>query len=115
VAVNLDFLGHPERSGIFNLGTGRAQSFNDVAVATVNACRRAEGRPPATLAELVREGAIEYVAFPPQLVGKYQSYTQADLTLLRAAGCKVEMAPVEAGVAGYVERLMADGGASPVT
>jgi len=115
VAVNLEFLDHPERSGIFNLGTGRAQSFNDVAVATVNACRKAEGRPPATLGELAREGAIEYIAFPPQLVGRYQSYTQADLTLLRGAGCKVEMAPVEEGVAAYVERLMADRGASPVT
>ncbi|MFO1317893.1 MAG: ADP-glyceromanno-heptose 6-epimerase [Burkholderiales bacterium] len=115
VAVNLDFLAHPERSGIFNLGTGRAQSFNDVAVATVNACRRAEGKPPATLAELVGAGVIEYVAFPSQLVGKYQSYTQADLTLLRAAGCRLPMAPVEAGVAAYVERLMADRGAPPVT
>jgi ADP-L-glycero-D-manno-heptose 6-epimerase len=84
-------------------------------VATVNACRKAEGRPPATLGELAREGAIEYIAFPPQLVGRYQSYTQADLTLLRGAGCKVEMAPVEEGVAAYVERLMADRGASPVT
>ena len=115
VAVNLEFLDHPERSGIFNLGTGRAQSFNDVAVATVNACRKADNRPPATLAELVREGAIEYVAFPPQLVGKYQSYTQADLSLLRGAGCRLPMAPVEEGVAAYVERLMAGHGASPVT
>jgi len=40
VAVNLYFLDHPRQSGIFNVGTGAAQSFNDVAVATVNACRR---------------------------------------------------------------------------
>uniref|UniRef100_A0A4W5LIB8 NAD-dependent epimerase/dehydratase domain-containing protein n=1 Tax=Hucho hucho TaxID=62062 RepID=A0A4W5LIB8_9TELE len=45
VKVNLHFLDHPEKSGIFNLGSGRAQPFNDVAVATVNACRRHEGKP----------------------------------------------------------------------
>ena len=44
--VNLFFLDHPEISGIFNVGTGRAQSFNDVACATVNAVRRARGEAP---------------------------------------------------------------------
>ncbi len=115
VRVNLDFLDHPERSGIFNLGTGRAQTFNDVAVATINACRAADGAAPATLAELVRDGAIEYVAFPPQLVGKYQNYTQADLTALRGAGCHVPMAGVEEGVPRYVERLMAGTSGPAVT
>ena len=44
--VNLFFLDHPEISGIFNVGTGRAQSFNDVACATVNAVRRSRGEAP---------------------------------------------------------------------
>jgi ADP-L-glycero-D-manno-heptose 6-epimerase len=108
VKANLDFLDHAQRSGIFNLGSGRAQSFNEVAVTVVNTCRVKEGKPPLSLVELVRAGAIQYIAFPPQLVGKYQSFTQADLTALRAAGYAAPMTPVEVGVADYVERLMAD-------
>ncbi|MEP7330398.1 MAG: ADP-glyceromanno-heptose 6-epimerase [Betaproteobacteria bacterium] len=106
-AVNLDFLDHPQRSGIFNLGSGRAQSFNDVAVATINACAAAVGAPPRTLEQLVSAGVITYVPFPVALVGKYQSFTQADLSALRATGCNVPMATVEHGVTRYVERLMA--------
>jgi ADP-L-glycero-D-manno-heptose 6-epimerase len=106
VAVNLHFLGHEERSGIFNVGTGRAQSFNDVAVATINAVRKTRGEPPRSLAELHREGVIEYVPFPPQLVGKYQSFTQADLAMLRGAGYDKPFLSVEEGVSRYVaERL----------
>ncbi len=72
VAVNLWFLEHPEQSGIFNLGTGRAQPFNDVAVATVNAARALQGEAALPLAELVSRGFIEYIPFPDALVGKYQ-------------------------------------------
>jgi ADP-L-glycero-D-manno-heptose 6-epimerase len=115
VAANLAFLAHPERSGIYNLGSGRAQTFNEVAVATINACRATEGQPPLTLVDLVRAGTIDYVEFPPQLVGKYQSFTQADLSALRGAGYQAPMTPVERGVAAYVERLMADNAAPAVT
>jgi len=106
VAANLAFLDHPERSGVFNLGTGRAQSFNDVAVATVNASRKAAGEPPQSLSELVQSGVITYVPFPAALVGKYQSYTQADLSALRATGYDGAFRPVEEGVARYVESLI---------
>jgi len=113
VKVNLDFLDHPARSGIFNLGTGNAESFNDVALATVNACLAAGGKPPLTLTEMVHRGAIEYIPFPPQLVGKYQSYTQADLTALRAAGYVAPMLTVAQGVARYVESLISESASSP--
>jgi len=113
VKVNLDFLDHPGRSGIFNLGTGKAEAFNDVALATVNACLAAENKPPLTLPEMVHQGAIEYIPFPPQLVGKYQSYTQADLTALRAAGYVAPMLTVAQGVARYVESLISEGASSP--
>ena len=106
VAVNIDFWRHPQRSGIFNVGTGTAASFNAVAVATINACLRAAGDPPRSLAELQRDGAIEYVPMPDALVGRYQSFTQADLTRLRAAGYAEPMSGVEYGVARYVESLM---------
>lgn len=105
VAVNLWFLQHPDRSGIFNLGTGRAQPFNDVAVATVNAARALKGEPALPLADLVRQGLIEYIDFPPALVGKYQCFTQADLTRLRATGCDHRFADVASGVQRYVNWL----------
>ena len=54
VAVNLWFLQHPERSGIFNLGSGRAQPFNDVALAVVNAVRARAGEAPLTLTRWCR-------------------------------------------------------------
>ncbi|HEY2928672.1 ADP-glyceromanno-heptose 6-epimerase [Piscinibacter sp.] len=102
VAVNLWFLQNPQASGIFNLGSGRAQPFNDVALATVNASRALTGEPPLALAELVRQGLIEYVDFPAALVGKYQSFTQADLARLRTVGCQHAFADVASGVERYV-------------
>jgi ADP-L-glycero-D-manno-heptose 6-epimerase len=106
VAVNLFFLDHPEISGVFNVGTGRSATFNDVARATINAVRRARGEREMTLAELKAAGAIEYVAFPAQLVGKYQSYTQADMGRLRAAGYTGPFLTVEEGVGRYVARRL---------
>ncbi|HJW26486.1 MAG TPA: ADP-glyceromanno-heptose 6-epimerase [Rhodocyclaceae bacterium] len=106
--VNLWFLDHPEKSGIFNLGSGRAQSFNDVAVATVNGCRQLQGElTPLSLAELREAGLLEYVPFPEALKGKYQAFTQGDLAKLRAAGYDAPMASVEEGVAQYVQWLNA--------
>ena len=109
VAVNLWFLQHPGCSGIFNLGTGRAQPFNDVALAAVNAARALKGEAGLPLEELVRQGLVEYIAFPDALVGKYQSFTQADLTALRAAGCDHAFADVATGVQAYVGWLARQG------
>lgn len=103
--VNLWFLDHPSKSGIFNLGSGRAQSFNDVAVATANGCRALNGEAPLALAELCAGGILEYVDFPEALKGKYQAFTEADLTRLRAAGYDAPMTTVEEGVAQYVQWL----------
>ena len=105
VAVNLWFLQNPGASGIFNLGTGRAQPFNDVAVATVNAARALKGEAALPLAELVSQGLVEYVGFPEALVGKYQCYTEADLTRLRAIGCDHVFADVANGVHTYANWL----------
>ena len=107
VKVNLDFLDHPERSGIYNLGTGAAATFNAVATATINACRAADDAHALSFAELHRAGAIEYIAFPPALAGKYQSFTQADLARLRAAGYGAPLLQVEEGVARCVRALLA--------
>jgi ADP-L-glycero-D-manno-heptose 6-epimerase len=105
VAVNLWFLDHPEKSGIFNLGSGKAQPFNDVAISVVNTLRKSHGEAPLSLEEAARGGLIDYIAFPPALVGKYQSYTQADLSALRAAGCDHAFADVQTGVAAYMQWL----------
>ena len=106
VAVNLDFYDHAERSGVFNVGTGSASTFNAVAQATINACRHFDGQPPRTLGELVDDGAIAYVPMPEVLHGKYQHFTQADVTRLRAAGYLAPMLGVEDGVTRYVESLI---------
>jgi ADP-L-glycero-D-manno-heptose 6-epimerase len=101
VAVNLWFLERRQVSGIYNCGTGRAQSFNQVALAVVNAVHGTR----SALREVVAKGLIEYIPFPPALVGKYQSYTQADLARLREAGYSAAFMDVEQGVAAYVKDL----------
>ena len=106
VKVNLAFLDRPERNGIFNLGTGKAATYNAVAAATINACRKTSGEARRSIAELVAEGAISYIPFPPQLAGKYQSLTEADLARLRAAGYAAPMLSIDEGVARYVEWLI---------
>ncbi len=88
--VNLWFLDNPGVSGVFNTGSGSAQSFNDVA----NAVIKWHGK-----------GKICYIPFPDHLKGAYQSFTQADLTQLRAAGCGLEFRPVEKGVKDYLDQL----------
>ena len=89
-AVSLWFLNHPEQSGIFNVGTGHSQSFNEVARAVI----AHHGR-----------GEIEYIPFPEHLRGRYQSYTQADITALRSAGYSAPFQSVDQGVAEYMAWL----------
>jgi ADP-L-glycero-D-manno-heptose 6-epimerase len=102
VAVNLWFFDHPDRRGLFNLGTGRAQPFNDVALGVINALHPGGVQDAATAVDLQ---LLEYVPFPDALRGKYQCYTQADLTALRAAGCEHQFADVATGVAAYMRAL----------
>ena len=107
-AVNLHFMRHPI-TGIYNVGSGRAQAFNDVALAVVNTLRQSAGEPALTLAAAVQAGLIEYVPFPEALRGKYQAFTQADLGRLRAAGFVAPMQSVEQGTAAYVRWRLAQG------
>jgi ADP-L-glycero-D-manno-heptose 6-epimerase len=109
VAVNLWFFDHPGISGIYNLGTGRAQPFNDVATSVVNTLRQRDGQSVLSREAMVSQGLLEYVAFPDALRGKYQCYTQADLSALRATGCDHEFADVQTGVASYVACLAQQG------
>ena len=105
VDVNLHFLEHPEVNGVFNVGTGRAQSFNDVATAVLNTLEGVQ----KTTSDWVSEGKIQYIEFPQALIGKYQSYTKADLNNLTVAGEYTKsFAKVEEGVKAYVEQLEAE-------
>ncbi len=90
VAVNLWFMDNPDKSGIFNLGTGRSQPFNDVANAVIN---------------FHGTGKIDYIPFPEHLKGRYQSFTEADISALRAVGYDAPFKTVEQGVAEYMEWL----------
>lgn len=93
VKVNLWFMDHPEHSGIFNLGTGRSQSFKDVADSVI---------------AYHGKGQIEFIDFPDHLKGSYQSFTQADISKLRALGYNEPFKTVEQGVADYMQWLHRD-------
>lgn len=88
--VMLWFFDHPERGGLFNVGTGRSRSFNEVAHAVI---------------AWLGCGDIEYVPFPAHLRGRYQAHTEADLSSLRAAGYALPFMPIEEGIAAYLSRL----------
>src|SRR5262245_9959859 len=75
--VILYFLDHPGTSGIFNVGTGRAQTFNEVAGATINALRASSGEESLDNEAMRARGLLEYIPFPAGLEEKYQSFTQA--------------------------------------
>ena len=106
VKVNMYFLDHPGKSGIFNLGTGSAQSFNDVAVATINTLRTAKGEGALTLDQMQQQQLIRYIPFPDALRGKYQSYTQADMSAMREIGYAEPFLTVEQGTARYVNYML---------
>lgn len=99
--VNLHFMDHPDVSGIFNVGTGVSRSFNDLALAVINAA----GDVPVTLSEARADGKITYIPFPDGLREKYQSYTCADIRALRSAGYEAEFAGIEEGVHEYMKTL----------
>ncbi len=90
VDINLWFMEHPAVSGIFNVGTGRSQTFNDVAEAVL----AYHGR-----------GSIDYIPFPEHLKGCYQSFTEANLEALRQVGCTHQFKTVAEGVNSYLEWL----------
>jgi len=106
ISVNLFFLDNPDKSGIFNLGTGRAQPFNDIAVAVVNNLKPEAGA--LALDAIVEQKLLEYVTFPDKLKGKYQSFTQANIAKLRAIGYDKPFYDVSAGVTAYIAWLKAN-------
>ena len=86
VAVNLWFLDNPKKSGIFNVGTGEARSYNDIASCLIGECQ---------------SGSVRYVPFPRQLLSHYQAFTQANLAALRAVGYQEKFMSLEDGLSKY--------------
>ncbi|MGH8469149.1 MAG: ADP-glyceromanno-heptose 6-epimerase [Gammaproteobacteria bacterium] len=98
VTVCLWFLEHGQYSGIFNLGSGRGRSFNELARAVI---------------AWHGKGAIEYIPFPKELINHYQAFTEADLGALRALGYDRPFLALEEGVRKYLDWLNACGGSIP--
>lgn len=90
VKVNLWFMENSGISGIFNVGTGKSQTFNEVARAVINHHSK---------------GSIKYIPFPEQLTGAYQSFTEADISKLREVGYREDFLDVQSGVKKYLEKL----------
>ncbi len=91
-AVVCWFLKHTGPSGIFNVGTGAARTFLDLARQVL----AAHGLSP---------DAVEFIPFPDDLRGRYQAFTQADLDRLRTRGCDLAFRPLEAGMPDYLALL----------
>jgi ADP-L-glycero-D-manno-heptose 6-epimerase len=81
---------HPGQRGIYNVGTGKAETFNAMALAVI---------------AWHRGGSIEYIPFPEHLQGAYQSYTQADISGLRQAGYDKDFLDVKQGIGRYLDSL----------
>ncbi|MCL5260763.1 MAG: ADP-glyceromanno-heptose 6-epimerase [Gammaproteobacteria bacterium] len=94
VKVNLWCYENSAQSGIYNVGTGKAEAFNAIAKSVL----AWHGR-----------GELEYIPFPDELRGRYQSFTQADISELRSLGYKDEFKDVAGGVKKYLEWLSTKG------
>nr|WP_321259452.1 ADP-glyceromanno-heptose 6-epimerase [uncultured Pseudodesulfovibrio sp.] len=86
------FLEHKDTGGIFNIGTGTARTWNDLA--------------HAVFAALDKEPNIEYIPMPESIRDKYQYFTQADMSKLSAVGCDVKMTSLEDGAKDYVQNYL---------
>ena len=104
--ANLWFLQNGHTSGVFNLGTGKAATYNEMAMTVINTVHRLQQLPESTLSDLQKAGAIRYIPFPEHLKGKYQNFTQANLTDLRERGNYTsDFLSITEAVPLYVEQL----------
>lgn len=91
-AITAWFLDHPEATGIFNVGSGVARSWNDLS--------------RAVFAALNQTPRVEYIEMPEAIRRAYQYSTCADISCLRAVGCDLRVRPLEEGVADYVQSYL---------
>ena len=90
IDVNIWFMRNQNASGIFNVGTGKSQTFDEVADAVI---------------KWNKKGKISYIPFPENLKGSYQSYTQADISKLRECGYEKPFRDVQSGVKSYLDNF----------
>ena len=90
VKVNLWFYDNPQLSGIYNVGTGEAESFNTVVENVI---------------DYHGTGEVEYTKFPEHLENVYQSYTKADISSLRTVGYNEEFKNIKDGIKEYLDIL----------
>ena len=91
VKTNVWMMNNRNISGIYNVGTGKSNSFNDIA---------------NTIIKRRKKGKINYIPFPKEIEKNYQSFTEADLTKLRSIGYKTEFISVDKGVNLYLDELL---------
>lgn len=92
VDMTLYFLEKKDKNGLFNVGTGKARTWNDLVTALFNAVEK-----PVN---------IEYIDMPEELTGKYQYHTEADLSKIKNAGYSKEITSLEDGVTDYVKNFL---------
>jgi len=97
VKANLFMLDNPQIRGIFNLGTGKAEPFNNIATSIINESTLQN----MSLDEAINEKLLKYIDFPQSLYGKYQSFTQANLDNLRSTGYSEDFLTVSQGIKQY--------------
>ena len=90
--MTLFFLDNPKVGGLFNIGTGKARSWNDLVSAVFNAMGKSVN--------------IEYIDMPESIRNQYQYFTQADMTKLRKAGYKKQTTPLEDAIKDYVQNYL---------
>ncbi|MBL7106106.1 MAG: ADP-glyceromanno-heptose 6-epimerase [Phycisphaerae bacterium] len=95
VDMTLFFMDNPDIGGIFNIGTGKARSWNDLVKGVFTA--------------MDKKAAIEYVTMPDSIKNQYQYYTQADITKLRDAGFKKPTTTLEEAIKDYVQNYLQTG------
>jgi len=96
VDMTLFFFDNPKVGGLFNIGTGNARTWNDLANAVFNA--------------LEKRANIEYIDMPESIRSQYQYFTQADISKLRKAGYKAQMTPLEDAIKDYVQNYLSING-----
>jgi ADP-L-glycero-D-manno-heptose 6-epimerase len=92
VDMTLYFLDNPAAGGLFNIGTGRARTWNDLV--------------KAVFAAMEKKPNIEYIEMPESIRNQYQYFTQADTTKLKQAGYKKETTPLEDAIKDYVQNYL---------
>jgi len=96
VDMTFFFLDNPHLGGLYNVGTGEARTWNDLAI--------------AVFAAMGKKPNIEYIDMPDSIRNQYQYFTQADMSKLRAAGYDKQTTPLEDAIEDYIQNYLQEAG-----